>query len=248
MEYQNYVFDLYGTLVDICTDENQDILWKKMSLFYGYYGALYEPKELRCAYKRLVEAREDDQKQELTRSSDVHEAYPEIKLEYVFWQLFQEKGVEADLELAIHAGQFFRVLSTDYVMLYPGVKELLQAIRDKGKKIYLLSNAQRIFTEYEIRRLDIMKYFDGILISSECGCKKPDIHFFELLRERFQLEFSQSIMIGNDARSDIQGAAQVGMDTFYIHSNISPELTEKPKATYFIESMDLIKVREILGL
>ena len=35
MRYQNYVFDLYGTLVDIHTDEEQQMLWEKMAMFYG---------------------------------------------------------------------------------------------------------------------------------------------------------------------------------------------------------------------
>ena len=49
--YQNYIFDLYGTLVDIHTNEKKAYLWKKMSLFFGMKGAAYEPKELRMAYE-----------------------------------------------------------------------------------------------------------------------------------------------------------------------------------------------------
>ena len=37
--YENYVFDLYGTLVDIHTDEEPRELWEKLVLFFGYYGA-----------------------------------------------------------------------------------------------------------------------------------------------------------------------------------------------------------------
>lgn len=29
--YQNYIFDLYGTLVDIHTNENKHYLWEKMA-------------------------------------------------------------------------------------------------------------------------------------------------------------------------------------------------------------------------
>ena len=47
--YDNYIFDLYGTLVDIHTNEKKAYLWKKMSLFFGMKGAAYEPKELRMA-------------------------------------------------------------------------------------------------------------------------------------------------------------------------------------------------------
>ena len=39
--YENYVFDLYGTLVDIHTDESRKEVWEKLALFLGYYGAIY---------------------------------------------------------------------------------------------------------------------------------------------------------------------------------------------------------------
>ena len=31
--YNNYIFDLYGTLIDINTDEWNDDLWKKIAIF-----------------------------------------------------------------------------------------------------------------------------------------------------------------------------------------------------------------------
>ena len=59
-------------------------------------------------------------------------------------------------------------------------------------------------------------------------------------------------MIGNDANSDIGGAKGAGMDTFFIYSNISPKMTpsqiEDVEATYKLDNMDLVKVKEMLGL
>ncbi len=55
---------------------------------------------------------------------------------------------------------FFRALSTDYVRLYPGTQQMLASLKKKWtKKVYLLSNAQRIFTAYEMNVLGITKYF-----------------------------------------------------------------------------------------
>ena len=54
MSVKAVIFDLYGTLVDISTDEEQEELWRKLALFYGYSGAVYEPRELKGAYFSLV--------------------------------------------------------------------------------------------------------------------------------------------------------------------------------------------------
>ena len=189
--YDNYIFDLYGTLADIHTEENDPLVWKKLALFYGYYDADYSSEELKERYAAIIAGEESKMKSE--KKDDAHEAHPEVQIEEVFQKLFEEKGVKADPTLAVHAGQFFRILSTDYVKLYDGVTDLLEALKKTGKKIYLLSNAQRIFTEYEMHTLGIAKYFDDIFISSTCGVKKPDSRFFQLLIDKYNLDITKSI-------------------------------------------------------
>ena len=160
-KYDNYVFDLYGTLVDIHTDEEPKEIWDKLALFYGYYGACYSAEELKKRYETLVKGKEADLKVSLENDPHyAHESSPEIEITDVFQSLFMEKGVEADNTLAIHAGQFFRVLATEYIRVYPGTIEMLQNLKKKGKNVYLLSNAQRIFTAYEMQVIQIAKYFD----------------------------------------------------------------------------------------
>ena len=239
------------------TEENDPLVWKKLALFYGYYDADYSSEELKERYAAIIAGEEYKMKSE--KKDDAHEAHPEVQIEEVFQKLFEEKGVKADPTLAVHAGQFFRILSTDYVKLYDGVTDLLEALKKTGKKIYLLSNAQRIFTEYEMHTLGIAKYFDDI--SSTCGVKKPDSRFFQLLIDKYNLDITKSIMIGNDGISDIAGAKSVGLDTFYIHSNISPKLPEEtvilpdgtekkrkvmPDADFVLDGMDMERVRELL--
>ena len=104
--YKYCIFDLYGTLVDIRTDEEQDFVWEKLALFYGYYGAHYKPSELKAAYKRLTQEAPHLGNEGFSRNIN-HEAFPEIQIEDVFLSLFKEKSVEADKTLAVHAGAVF---------------------------------------------------------------------------------------------------------------------------------------------
>lgn len=242
-QYRNYIFDLYGTLVDIRTDEKDRKLWEHMSLFYGYYGAHYTAEELQQTYLALVNGKERALKQEYSVQY-AHEAYPEIPIEEVFEELYLAKGVKPDSALTIHTGQMFRAYSTKYIRLYDYAKELLLALREEGRGVYLLSNAQRIFTEYELYYLGIHDIFDGILISSDYGCKKPDERFFRILLERYGLLPEESLMIGNDMDTDIAGAKQTGMDSFYIYSAISPQSQknadgEGNSADYVMRRMNL---------
>lgn len=244
--FDNYVFDLYGTLVDIHTEESSASLWKKLSLFYRFYKADYSYTELRNAYYELVNEGLKSKKTELENQYS-HESFPELKIEEVFTKLFLQKGVKPSSELAVHAGQLFRIESIRHLKLYPGVKKLLSAIKKEGKKVYLLSNAQRIFTEYEMNALGISDLFDGIIISSDYGTKKPDIRFYSVLKDKFGLDYDKSIMIGNDSKCDIEGAKAVGMHTLYVRSNISPASDETPMADYVFESMNMHEIAKTLG-
>lgn len=242
MVYQTCIFDLYGTLVDIHTEENKIELWEKLALFLSYYGVSYHAVELREVYLKIV--KEMQKGKEFLRN-DGHEAYPEIQIEQVFFRIFQEKQIEIDRIMAVYIGQFFRVLSTDYIRLYRGAKELLEQLKKEGKHLYLLSNAQRIFAIYEMKALGIDSYFEGVLISSDFAYKKPDSRFFESLIGKYKIEKDTAIMIGNDGICDIAGAKKVGLHTLYVHSNISPK-EEKIQADYVLEQMDMRKIREIL--
>ena len=223
MKYENYVFDLYGTLIDIHTDEEDEKAWEKMTLFYKGQGADYTPEELKESYARLV-------KEESKKVS-------EIQVDKVFAQMYAEKGVKADDGLVLDTCHKFREYTTEYIRLYSGAEELLKKLKEAGKNVYLLSNAQRSFTERELEMTGIKSYFDEIFISSDFGVKKPQKEFFQVLMERCGINPAESIMIGNDETCDIQGAQTVGMDTLYIHSNISPEYTGKVNPTYVFSEM-----------
>lgn len=242
MKYQHCIFDLYGTLVDIRTDEDAPGLWTAMAACYREEGAAYGPEELRESYLRLVGEAES---KGAPLRWDAHEAHPEIQIELVFQRLFREKGVAAELSQAVQAGQRFRELSTEYIRLYDGAKELLSSLRERGCKLWLLSNAQAIFTRRELERLGLSDCFDGIYLSSDCGVKKPDHRFFDLLLQEQGILPELAVMIGNDGVCDIAGARSRGLASIYIRSNLSP--TEPPpQADYVLAHMDLKQVQNIL--
>ena len=242
--YRNYIFDLYGTLVDIHTNEDKPYLWDKMTEFYGFQGAIYEKKTLRRTYLAYCE------QETLALLNRKTVSFPEIRLEKVFRKLYEVKGITPSEETVTLTAQMFRVIATQYIRLYDGVIEVLQTLHDKNRKIYLLSNAQYVFTMYELDYLGLTPYFDGIMISSCEECKKPDKRFYEALLNRYHLDRKESIMIGNDRTSDIRGASEAGLDSLYIASNLSPKEDEKlPRAaTYEISDGDVRKVLSLTGI
>lgn len=239
--YKNYIFDLYGTLIDINTDEWNDDLWKKMAIMYSYKGAHYTYKELNSEYGRLVEL-----EKKAVRKKHPEYTTIDIKIEKVFRKLFTQKGAKVTKAEVWFVAGAFRCYSTKYIKLYDGVIDLLDTLKANGKKIYLLSNAQRSFTENELNMFGLTPYFDGICISSDEECSKPDTNYYKTLFERYELDKKESIMIGNDYLSDIGGAADFGIDSLYIHQSISPDIEGQLRSNYAIMDGNVYKIKKLI--
>ena len=241
MKYRNCIFNLYGTLVDIHTDEERPQLWRDMAAYFAAERVHYGPDALHIRFKAIC--RSLDRESPLRKGAK--EPHPEIRMEEVFLSLYAEKGVLAGIEQAERAARYFREKSTDYIRLYPGAKELLSRLRSEGRGVYLLANAQRTFAMWELEHLGLADAFDGMLISSDCGVRKPDKRFFDMLLRRCGIAAGSAVMIGSDGRCDVAGAKKAGLSSVYIRSNLSPN-EPQPDADYVLDHMDLARVGDIL--
>ena len=226
MKYTDLIFDLYGTLVDIHTEEDA-LVWEKTALYFGFYGAHYTGEELKAAFRGAMNRRE-------AQAGQSYECFPDIPFEQVMAELFRAKGVDENADmLGINAAQLFRISSIEYVKLYPEALDALAKLREKGYRLWLLSNAQHVFTAYELRHLGLGEQLDGIYISSDYGCRKPDVRFYNALVAEQKLDVKKCLMIGNDRDTDIAGAKAAGMDTLYMHTNLTPSEQAEADPTFF---------------
>ena len=239
--FKNYIFDLYGTLIDIRTDEEDDALWEKMVMVYGYKECHYSVFEMRRHYKELCAREKAKIKAKFPKRTNV-----DFDLRVVFRELYEIKGYTPSDEEVDLTASFFRCTSTKFIKLYDGVIDFLESLKKKGKKIYLLSNAQRSFTVPELKMMGLYDYFDGIFISSDLCASKPSVDFFDALFKKYKLKKIESIMIGNDFISDISGAYEFGIRSLYIHQEISSPITGKLLSDWSVMDGDFRKVKPLI--
>jgi putative hydrolase of the HAD superfamily len=240
--FKNYIFDLYGTLIDINTDEWSDDIWEKMALLYSYKGAPYSGKEYRNAYENYCA----EEKNLIKKAHPEYKNNVDIQIEKVFKRLFTVKGIEISNKEILDICAVFRCYSTKYIKLYDGVIDLLDTLKAKGKKIFLLSNAQRSFTLNEFNMLGLAKYFDGVFISSDHQVSKPSPYFYNGLIEEFGLKKSECVMIGNDYKADIEGSKNAGIKSLYIHQSISPDIEGEVQTPWKIMDGDVYKIKKLI--
>lgn len=237
--YKNYIFDLYGTLIDIHTDEYSKNFFKKYVKWLRKQGYHFDWKIFHEWYVKI---------EKWHRNQPSSHTKPEIQIEDVFREVFAGKGYVLSDEEVLYLCENFRKISLIYLSLFPDTLACLEGLKKAGKKIYLLSNAQRSFTWQELEQTGLVPYFDGILISSDEGCMKPDPDFYDILCDRYGLKKEESVMIGNELKSDMAGAKAAGIDGFYINRYPIFKKEETPAYKYVSETGSLMEVLTQTGV
>lgn len=242
--YQNYLFDLYGTLVDIHTNEEKASVWNNLACFMSMQNAPYQGNELKTQFQHIktdisIAAL---QLQQSRYSTCITMDEIEISFADIIERLYKEKGIAASPFQVETWAILMRTLSYEHLCLFDWTLELLQQLKKHGKRIYLLSNAQRLFTEPEMKMLGIDSLFDDIFYSSDIGFKKPSQRFYRMPLEKYHLDPNQTVMVGNDFYADAWGAANAGLDSIYIHTKQSPSFQKKLPSN----CRQLTDLREIL--
>jgi putative hydrolase of the HAD superfamily len=90
---------------------------------------------------------------------------------------------------------------------------VVNQLREGGLRIGLCSNAPYppALMYEQLDRLDLRRYFDAVLFSSEIGWRKPDPRIFSELLMRMGLPASSVWFVGDEWEADIEGARGVGM-------------------------------------
>lgn len=102
---------------------------------------------------------------------------------------------------------------------YPEMETLLKALKMKGYKLFLLSNASKKLHEYR-DKIPAMRYFDGYFISADYGLLKPDLDIYYAFYKEFSLQPEACFFI-DDMPANIEAAAATGMQGHIFRRDIA---------------------------
>ncbi len=91
-----------------------------------------------------------------------------------------------------------------------GMPEIVKRLKEKGFRIYLLSNTSIRFFQYR-DKVEMFHCFDGFIISAKERLVKPDTAIFDCLCSRYDLKNSECIFI-DDLQVNIDGAIRAGLN------------------------------------
>ena len=107
----------------------------------------------------------------------------------------------------------------------PGTAEIIRAVKENGKEIYLLSNASmRLLSIYK-EVIPAVECFSGIFYSAAHKCVKPQDIIYERFLKEYSLNPSDCFFI-DDLEENISAAKAVGISGAVMKSRTAKETAE----------------------
>ncbi|MCT8337083.1 HAD family hydrolase [Methanoculleus sp. Afa-1] len=203
---EGVLFDCYGTLIDILTDERDIRTYRYLSWWLIYQGVRIAPQDLRDLYTGRV-------REALDRTGGPH---PEVRVEEVFAGICAEHSIwEIDTaRLGAETARAFRAASIRRLGVIEASRRLLDLF--STKKTGTVSNGQRVFSEQEMRAFGLYDRLDFVIFSSDLGYQKPDPRIYAAALDRMGLQAPDVLFIGDNPENDVDAPREIGMQALHV--------------------------------
>src|SRR4030042_5014153 len=201
-------FYLYGTLIDIRTDEHDPWVYSFLSQYLSYHSVKVSPEELKEAYFNEIRRHFEQSEEE----------YPEVNVSEIFHEIMLKNGNTKYAKAVFRdTALLFRSLTMRHFCLFPSVTDTLTRLAE-GYQMAIISDAQWIFAGPEIEMLGLDRFFKHRIFSSRLGFKKPDVRLFELAMKKLGVKPEESIYICDNPQRALVGAKRAGMKCILFRS------------------------------
>lgn len=182
---RNIIFDIGNVLIDFC--------WKKHMMELGF-------------------------------SDDTIEVLGRNIINNPLWNEFDRNTIPANdirekfiLENSTYKEEIMRFFDNPegLISVFPQSKNWLRGLKERGYKIYLLSNYPEKEFNIHINKFDFIKYTDGRVVSYEINEIKPNRGIYDALISKFNLRYEESVFL-DDKLENIEAADILGMYTIQV--------------------------------
>ena len=100
--------------------------------------------------------------------------------------------------------------------LLPGAVETLEALREAGIKLALVTNGESLLQRSKLERFELARHFDHIQIEGEFGLGKPDEEAYRAALEALDVRPEEAWMIGDNLEWEVAAPQRVGIFSIWV--------------------------------
>jgi len=216
--YKHYSFDMWLTLIR----SNLQFKQQRARYFHHKHNSLQKPLEEIERIFRQVDLLCTSVNEATGKNIDADELYL-----IVIGLINDGQASLHDIDLETLFADMDELLFKYLPILYSDdTAQVLAQLKQPGVTMSILSNTGFIkgnSLRQVIQKLGIAQYFDFQLYSDEAGLYKPNKAFFERMLSEIaairDIRLQDIIHIGDNPRTDVYGAGQVGINSMLVNSN-----------------------------
>lgn len=106
--------------------------------------------------------------------------------------------------------------------LMPGAQAMLLGVAE-GHRLHIITNGFEEVQHVKLEKSGLRAHFDLILTSERAGAAKPHAAIFEAALRRTGARAEESVMIGDNAETDMLGARHAGWDQIHYTAETAPD-------------------------
>lgn len=96
------------------------------------------------------------------------------------------------------------------VTVYPYAREWVRELKNRGMKVYILSNYASQMFERTKKQMDFLPLVDGAIFSFQCHKIKPEQEIYQELIKKYQINPAKAVFI-DDRSVNVEGAREAGL-------------------------------------
>ena len=127
--------------------------------------------------------------------------------------------IAPDVDPAMFVSYWFHKDSRVAASLLPE----LSLVRSAGIRVYLATNQEHLRAAYLMDTLCLAAHVDGIFYSARLGARKPDVEFFDKVREEVELR-GEEILLIDDSRPNVDAALRAVWQAFHWTKDSAPTI------------------------
>jgi putative hydrolase of the HAD superfamily len=160
-------------------------------------------------------------------------------------QYMNERGIFVD-ELFKKACRLYETEKLQHIVPYEGVAETLQLLFSQGYNMGIVTDAHSRDATMRLLKTGLLEFFCCMVSYDMVRVKKPDPEPFRFALEMMKASPSETILVGDSPRRDIEPCRNLGIRTVYARygdTNFSPG--DRVNADFTIDSLK--ELIDILG-
>lgn len=163
----------------------------------------------------------------------------------VFQKLLRQTIKEVNPRILAAGIVAYRKAKRNLILPYPRVRKTLYALKKKGYKLGVLTDAPRLQAWTRLVEMKVQGFFDIVVSFDETRKHKPRLLPFKKAVSMLGFKPKQVLMVGDSVERDVAGAKRVGMRTaLAVYGEFKKQDAKpKPEPDFVLKKFsDLLKI------